>query len=82
MIKIDEAIIVEGKYDKIKLSSVVDAVIIVTNGFSIFNDTEKLNYEIIETVKAEIAKHPNMRSLPEEEKKEIVQNKWFQWENG
>ncbi len=42
MIKIDEAIIVEGKYDKIKLSSVVDAVIIVTNGFSIFNDTEKL----------------------------------------
>lgn len=34
--------------------------------------TEKLNYEIIETVKAEIAKHPNMRSLPEEEKKEIV----------
>ena len=42
MIKIDEAIIVEGKYDKIKLSSVVDAVIIVTNGFSIFKDTEKL----------------------------------------
>ncbi len=42
MIKIDEAIIVEGKYDKIKLSSVVDAVIIVTNGFGIFNDAEKL----------------------------------------
>ena len=42
MIKINEAIIVEGKYDKIKLSSVVDAVIIVTNGFGIFKDTEKL----------------------------------------
>ena len=42
MIKIDEAIIVEGKYDKIKLSSLVDAVIIVTNGFSIFKDNEKL----------------------------------------
>ena len=42
MIKIDEAVIVEGKYDKIKLSSVIDAVIIVTNGFSIFNDSEKL----------------------------------------
>lgn len=42
MIKIDEAIIVEGKYDKIKLSSVVDAVIIVTNGFGIFKDAEKL----------------------------------------
>jgi ribonuclease M5 len=42
MLKIDEAIIVEGKYDKIKLSSIVDAVIIVTNGFGIFKDREKL----------------------------------------
>ena len=42
MIKIDEAIIVEGKYDKIKLSSLVDAVIIITNGFGIFKDEEKL----------------------------------------
>ena len=42
MIKINEAIIVEGKYDKIKLSSIVDAVIIVTNGFGIFKDREKL----------------------------------------
>ncbi len=42
MIKIDQAIIVEGKYDKIKLSSIIDAVIIPTNGFSIFKDTEKL----------------------------------------
>lgn len=42
MIKIDEAIIVEGKYDKIKLSSIVDAVIITTNGFGIFKDEEKL----------------------------------------
>lgn len=42
MIKISEAIIVEGKYDKIKLSSLVDAVIIVTNGFGIFKDREKL----------------------------------------
>lgn len=42
MIKIDKAIIVEGKYDKIKLSSIVDAVIIVTNGFGIFKDREKL----------------------------------------
>lgn len=42
MIKINEAIIVEGKYDKIKLSSIVDAVIIITNGFGIFKDEEKL----------------------------------------
>ncbi len=42
MIKIDEAIIVEGKYDKIKLASILDAVIIITNGFGIFKDKEKL----------------------------------------
>lgn len=42
MIKLREAVIVEGKYDKIKLASVVDAVIIVTNGFGIFKDAEKL----------------------------------------
>lgn len=42
MIHIKETVIVEGKYDKIKLSSLIDAVIIETNGFSIFNDREKL----------------------------------------
>ncbi len=43
MLQIEQAIIVEGKYDKIKLSSIVDAVIIVTNGFSVINDREKLD---------------------------------------
>ncbi len=37
-IKVSQAIVVEGKYDKIKLSSVVDGVIICTNGFGIFSD--------------------------------------------
>ncbi len=41
MIKIKQAVIVEGKYDKIKLSSIVDAVIIETDGFKIFKDKEK-----------------------------------------
>ncbi len=41
MIKIKQAIIVEGKYDKIKLSTLVDAVIIPTNGFAIYKDAEK-----------------------------------------
>ena len=41
MIRIDEAVIVEGKYDKIKLSRFIDATIIPTNGFSVFKDTEK-----------------------------------------
>ena len=42
MIRINQAVIVEGKYDKIKLSSIIDGIIIVTNGFRIFKDTEKL----------------------------------------
>lgn len=41
MLKIREAIVVEGKYDKIKLSSLVDAPIIETNGFRVFSDKEK-----------------------------------------
>lgn len=35
MIKIKQAVIVEGKYDKIKLSTVLDTVIIQTDGFGI-----------------------------------------------
>ena len=38
MLKIKEAIIVEGKYDKIKLSNIVDTLIIETNGFGIYKD--------------------------------------------
>ena len=41
MIKIDRAVIVEGRYDKIKLSSIIDGVIIETDGFGIFNNKEK-----------------------------------------
>lgn len=40
MIKIKQAIIVEGKYDKITLSNIVDAVIIPTNGFALYKDKE------------------------------------------
>lgn len=42
MIHLNEAVIVEGKYDKIKLESILDAVIIETRGFSIFKDREQL----------------------------------------
>ncbi len=44
MIKIKEAVIVEGKYDKIKLSSIIDAPIITTDGFRIFKDKEKQKF--------------------------------------
>lgn len=42
MLQVKQAIIVEGKYDKIKLASLVRAVIIPTNGFRIFKDKELL----------------------------------------
>ena len=44
MIKVKEAVIVEGKYDKIKLSNILDALIIETNGFGIYKDKERLNF--------------------------------------
>lgn len=41
MIKVDQIIIVEGRYDKIKLSSLIDGIIIETDGFGIFKNKEK-----------------------------------------
>ncbi|MCH5303794.1 MAG: DUF4093 domain-containing protein [Ruminococcus sp.] len=43
MISVKEAIIVEGRYDKIKLKSIVDTPIIDTGGFRVFKDKEKQN---------------------------------------
>ncbi len=42
MYHIKECIVVEGAYDKIKLSGIVDATIFVTNGFSIFNNKKDI----------------------------------------
>lgn len=43
MLRIKEAVVVEGKYDKIKLKGIIDAPIIETNGFRVFKDKEKQN---------------------------------------
>lgn len=43
MIHLKEAVIVEGKYDKIKLKNFIDAEIITTDGFRIFKNKEKIN---------------------------------------
>ncbi len=43
MIKIQEAILVEGKYDVEKLRRLVDTVIVSTGGFRVFKDKEKLS---------------------------------------
>ena len=42
MIKMKEAIVVEGRYDKNTLSQIVDAPILETNGFGIFKDKEQM----------------------------------------
>ena len=41
MVTTERAVIVEGKYDKIRLSSVTDGLILTTEGFGIFSDKEK-----------------------------------------
>lgn len=41
LIRLKQTVVVEGKYDKIALENVIDAVIIPTNGFGIFKDSEK-----------------------------------------
>ena len=45
-IKLSQAVIVEGKYDKIKLSNILDAFIIETNGFGIFKDRAMVRYVV------------------------------------
>lgn len=44
MIKVKEAVIVEGKYDKIKLSNILDALIVEINGFGIYKDKSRMNF--------------------------------------
>lgn len=41
MYRVKEVIVVEGRYDKNALSQVIDAVIIETSGFGIFNNAQK-----------------------------------------
>ncbi len=43
MVKIKEAILVEGRYDKNTLSQIVDAPILETNGFGIFKDKQQMD---------------------------------------
>ena len=41
MLRTDKVIVVEGKYDAIRLANIIDATIIRTDGFGIFKDKEK-----------------------------------------
>ena len=42
MVKIKEAIVVEGRYDKNTLSQILDAPILETSGFGIFKDKQQM----------------------------------------
>ncbi|MEG1427723.1 MAG: DUF4093 domain-containing protein, partial [Oscillospiraceae bacterium] len=44
MLKLREAVIVEGKYDKARLQGIVDALIIETHGFRIFKDKKQRDF--------------------------------------
>lgn len=44
MIKIKQVIVVEGKYDKIKLSRIFDTLIITTDGFYVYKSREKAEF--------------------------------------
>lgn len=48
MVKIREAIVVEGRYDKNTLSQIVDAPILETSGFGIFKDKQQM--QLLRTV--------------------------------
>ncbi len=43
MLCLKEAVVVEGRYDKIALENLVDTEIFTTDGFGIFNDGEKMS---------------------------------------
>lgn len=52
MIRLNSAVVVEGKYDKIRLSNIVDAPVFTTDGFRLFKNKEK-----IELLRAVAKKH-------------------------
>ena len=43
MYKIKEAVIVEGNYDKIKLSGFLDGIIVTTHGFAVYTNEDFIN---------------------------------------
>lgn len=44
MLRINQAVIVEGRYDKLKLANIIDTLIIETNGFGIYKNKEKMRF--------------------------------------
>lgn len=40
-IKVDRPVIVEGRYDKIRIASLIEGTVITTDGFGVFKNSEK-----------------------------------------
>ena len=40
-IKVDQPVIVEGRYDKIRIASLIEGTVITTDGFGVFKNSEK-----------------------------------------
>lgn len=44
MLRVKEAVIVEGRYDKLKLANIIDTLIVETGGFRIYKDKQRLSF--------------------------------------
>ena len=63
MITVKEAIIVEGKYDKIRLSNFIDGLIITTDGFGIFKNKEKQQLILLSEIFLKVQFRPNRSDM-------------------
>lgn len=45
--RVREAVVVEGRCDKAKLSALIEGTIVETGGFAIFNDRDKMELIIV-----------------------------------
>ena len=57
-IRLTQAVVVEGKYDKIKLSSLIEGTIIKTDGFQIYKDRQKI--AMIKTIAEDVYKRQHI----------------------
>ena len=69
MIRIREAIIVEGRYDKNTLAQIVDAPILETSGFGIFHDRQRL----VLLRRLALPEGEKANSLTKEQRRRLVQ---------
>ena len=75
MISIRQAVIVEGKYDKIRLSSLLDTLILTTDGFAIFRDTELIRSHLTGSIPKEQIRNAYIPDVYGKEKRKTAAGK-------